>query len=161
MCATAGSAAAPTASCSKCLRGSFIDTPQRRRAMRLHAQYVNDGAETPADSTRAATYNGRDFGMSAGSSDKRLYQPCEQRKGLRRRSCLRRISPFLLQRIIASWPEASFAATRRYVRSRVVMVQLLGCRQGQSPGTHELNESSGDDFEPRTERNQPAGGLPE
>jgi hypothetical protein len=27
--------------------------------------------------------------------------------------------------------------------------------------THTLNENSGDDFEPRTELNQPAGGLPE
>jgi len=26
--------------------------------------------------------------------------------------------------------------------------------------THKLNENSDDDFEPRTELNQPAGGLP-
>jgi hypothetical protein len=31
---------------------------------------------------------------------------------------------------------------------------------GSRVRTHKLNENSDDDFEPRTELNQPAGGLP-
>ena len=53
------------------------------RFARLDAQYVNDEAGTPADSTNAARCNDRDFGTSCRRSTGRLQQLREDAEGVR------------------------------------------------------------------------------